>query len=531
MKILTSEQMQWVDRVTVERYGLPGLLLMETAGSSAARIIEEHYNGLENCHVKVFCAKGNNGGDGAVIARHLWLRGCVVDLYLLGRIEETRGDAKVNFEIVRALSETESPNINYQQIETLDELCLALAEPCDLYIDALFGTGAARPLEGIYRELVEIWNESTTPVVSVDIPSGLSANDSEPTSTAVQADLTVTMSAPKIANLLPPASHLNGRLVVVPIGSPDRLLEESGSKLNLVEREEIELFLALSRRSPGAYKNAVGHVLVVAGGRGKAGAAGLTASAVLRAGAGLVTLFTPASCAESLVVAGLELMTEPVEECEPGVFSLKSLKQILEATDKKSVLACGPGIGTHSETRELVKGLLRECKLPLVLDADALNCLLLWPEALQGSESRPVVITPHPGEMNRLLGGGLAPNLSARIEQVSQYASAHNVIVVLKGERTVIASPDGQVYLNPTGNAGMATAGAGDVLTGIMAAMIAQSQSGILDAVIASVYLHGLAGDLAAEELGQRSMTASDITRKLPAALLEVGGEREKHNH
>lgn len=531
MKILTSEQMQWVDRVTVERYGLPGLLLMETAGSSAARVIEEHYGGLENWHIKVFCAKGNNGGDGAVIARHLWLRGCVVDLYLLGRIEEARGDAKVNFEIVRALSETESLNISYQQIETLDDLDLALADSCNLYIDALFGTGAARPLEGIYRELVERWNASNTPVVSVDIPSGLAANESEPTGVAVKADLTVTMSAPKIANLLPPASHLNGRLVVVPIGSPDRLLEESGAELNLVERKDIELFLALSRRSPSAYKNELGHVLVVAGGRGKAGAAGLTASSVLRAGAGLVTLFTPKSCAQSLLSAGLELMTEPVEECEDGTFSNRALRQILDATEKKSVLACGPGIGTHSETRELVKGLLEECKLPLVLDADALNCLLLWPEVLQGSASRPVVITPHPGEMNRLLGGALANTLSARVRQVSQYASAHNVIVVLKGERTVTASPDGQVYLNPTGNAGMATAGSGDVLTGIVAAMIAQSKSGILDAVVAAVYLHGLAGDMAAEELGQRSMTASDIIRKLPAALLEVGGEFEKHNY
>lgn len=531
MKILTSEQMQWVDRVTVERYGLPGLLLMETAGSSAARVIEEHYGELKNWHIKVFCAKGNNGGDGAVIARHLWLRGCLVDLYLLGRIEETRGDAKVNFEIVRALSETEVSNISYQQIETIEDLLLALADPCDLYIDALFGTGAARPLEGIYRKLVELWNESNTPVVSVDIPSGLHANDSEPMGTAVNADLTVTMSAPKIANLLPPASHLNGRLVVVPIGSPDSLLEESGAKLNLVERQDIELFLALSRRLPSAYKNQVGHVLVVAGGRGKAGAAGLTASAVLRAGAGLVTLFTPSSCAQQLLAAGLELMTEPVEECEYGTFSIKALRQILEATEQKAVLACGPGISTHSETRELVKGLLQECKLPMVLDADALNCLLLWPEVLQGSQSRPVVITPHPGEMNRLLGGKLARSLSTRVAQISEYASAHNIIVVLKGERTLIASPEGQVYFNPTGNAGMATAGSGDVLTGIVAGMIAQSGGRVLDAVVAAVYLHGMAGDLAAEELGQRSMTASDITRKLPAALLEVGGECEKYNY
>ncbi|MCS6884956.1 MAG: NAD(P)H-hydrate dehydratase [Acidobacteriota bacterium] len=532
MKILTSEQMQWVDRLTTDRYGIPGLLLMETAGSSAAKIIEERFPQARR--FKIFCAKGNNGGDGAVIARHLWLRHRHVALYLIGKVEDTRGDARVNFEIIQKLAKTES-TIAFHQVSSFDELQPVISEPCDVYIDALFGTGAARPLEGIYRQLVEALNTSTIPIVSVDIPSGLAANSSEIIGTTVRATLTIAMSAPKIANLLPPASYLNGELQIVPIGSPDPLIAESGAFLNLVDRQHIADFLTKSRRRAGSYKNEVGHVMVIAGSRGKSGAAGLAALAALRAGTGLVTVFTPADSAQYLAQAGLEIMTEPVAQTDEGTISINALKQLLEASNKKSVIACGPGLGTHAETRELVKELLLQAKLPLVLDADALNCITLWPEALKGSSLRPVIITPHPGEMTRLLaacaGKTLAPDLHTRTEQIRELAISRGIFVALKGEKTLLADPNGQVYVNSTGNAGLATAGTGDVLTGIVAGMIAQYPKDVLEATLSAIYLHGLAGDIAARQLGQRSMIASDVLAALPAAILEVGGELETRNY
>jgi ADP-dependent NAD(P)H-hydrate dehydratase / NAD(P)H-hydrate epimerase len=531
MKVLTAAQMQQVDRLTTERFSVLGLTLMETAGLSAVAAIENHFGPLLLKHVKIFCGKGNNGGDGAVVARHLWLRGAIVELFLLGKFEETRGDARVNFEAVKKLSTVEAAKLSFQEIELNDELREALNEPCDLYIDALFGTGASRPLTGLFKELVETINESGVPVVAIDIPSGLNAENSEIIGPTVRARMTVTMTAPKLANVMAPAMHYNGTLVISPIGSPNSLIAASGSHLSLVEREQIENFLTASRRSPGAHKNSVGNVLVVAGGRGKTGAAGLTAEAVLRSGAGLVTLASPRSSQQVAANSvALEIMTEPLEETSDGMIAAAALKIVLNLAEKKSLIALGPGIGTDEETRSFVRALVEQRPCPLVIDADGLNCLSPWPEGLRGSQERPIVLTPHPGEMQRLLGSKLAEAASARADIVRDFAMTNQLILVLKGECTLIATNDGEVYINPTGNAGMATAGSGDVLTGIIAGLIAQSPSRLADAVISGVYLHGLAGDLAAKTLGQRSVMASDLIKQLPAAILAVGGEVEKRN-
>lgn len=520
--------MQQVDRLTSERYSVLGLTLMETAGMAAVAAIDKHYGPLPGKRVQIFCGKGNNGGDGAVIARHLWLRGAHAELYLFGTVTETRGDARVNYEAAQKLSTVE-PRLAFYEVAGSEAVHTALARPADLYVDALFGTGAARPLSGIYQQLVELINARNVPICAVDIPSGLSADSGELIGTTVRAQLTVTMTAPKPANVLPPAMHYNGTLVVAPIGSPDLLLSECGAQLNLTEPAMIARFLDDSRRQPGAHKTAVGHVLVVAGGRGKTGAAALAAPAVLRAGAGLVTLATPASCQQGLATAlAFEVMTAPVAETPTGMLAASALESIKQLADKKAVVALGPGIGTEDDTRRLVRAFLAERACPLVIDADGLNCLSPWPAELKGSNDLPLILTPHPGEMARLTGTGFDER--ARIDIARRFAVDNSVILLLKGERSVVAAPDGEVYINATGNAGMATAGSGDVLTGIIAGLLAQAPHQPLAATLAGVYLHGLAGDLAARRLGQRSLMASDITAELAAAIITVGGESEKRN-
>lgn len=535
MKVLTAAQMQQVDRLTTEKFHVLGLTLMETAGMAAVAAIERHFSPLSLKHIKIFCGKGNNGGDGAVVARHLWLKGAIVELFLMGKFEETRGDARVNFEAVRSLSSVEAPKLSFQEIESTDELHDVLTETCDLYVDALFGTGAARPLTGIFKELVEYLNESNIPIVAIDIPSGLNADSSQIIGPTIQAQLTVTMTAPKIANVLPPALHYNGTLVTVPIGSPNSLLETCGTQLTFVEKEHIESFLTATRRQPGFHKSDVGHVLLIAGGQGKTGAAGLSAEAILRAGAGLVTLATPTSSFKALGGSlSLEIMSEPLPETATGTVATDALTKTLELSEKKAVLAVGPGIGHNEDTRNFISQLVDQRKFPLVIDADGLNSLSPWPDALKGGEEFPLILTPHPGEMGRLLNISTKEVIKNPVELARKFATNNQVILVLKGERTLIAAPNGEIYINPTGNAGMATAGSGDVLTGIIAGLLSQCRKKTvqqaLEATIAGVYLHGLAGDIAAKNLGQRSVIAGEILKSLPAAILSVGGEIEKRN-
>lgn len=528
MKVLTASQMQQVDRLTTEQFGVLGLTLMETAGHSATIAIMGYFNSLK--HVCIFCGKGNNGGDGAVVARHLWLKGVKVDLFLMGKLEETKGDAYTNFVAIKNLATVET-TLTYTEIEKVNELYEIFKKPYDLYVDALFGTGASRPLSGIYQELVDLLNKSNIPVAAIDIPSGLNADGSQLIGKTIQATMTTTMTAPKLANVLPPAMHYNGNLVVVPIGSPDSLINNCGSQLNLVEKKDVAKFLRDSRRASSSFKNKVGHVLVVAGGRGKIGAAGLTAQATIRAGAGLVTLASPESCQQALASnIALEIMTESLKENTQGFISIESLKTILELATNKTLIAIGPGLGISKDSKKLLLSLINDRPCPLVIDADGLNSLSPWPLGLEGSEEKPIIITPHPGEMARLLGVKTSDISQNRLELVRQFATVNKLIVILKGERSLIASPNGEVYINPTGNAGMATAGSGDVLTGIVAGLLAQAPNQALSAAISAVYLHGLAGDIAVTSTGQRSLIASDLTNYLAQTIITVGGEVEKRN-
>jgi len=539
MKILTAQQMREIDRLTVERCGVPYPTLMETAGARVVEAIIEHGEPITKSVFSVFCGKGNNGGDGAVAARLLWMRGApLVCVYIFGRIAETKGEARTNFEIISQICEEERKRANFfsrlsiQEI-TEEEDASHIYDGADVVIDALFGTGLTRPAEGLYAKAIESINyhRDSATVVSVDIPSGLSSDMGQPIGPCIQADLTVSFTAPKIGNVLAPAADANGKLIIATIGTPDWLIEEeSGSKLHLVEEGQIAEWLQASRRHADAHKGSVGDVLLIAGSRGKTGAAALSSETILRAGAGLVTVATARS-AQSLLVtqARTEVMTEPLDETRDGAISSAALDRALQLAQKRTVIAVGPGLSSSDEsTRVFAREMTERRTAPMVIDADGLNALAPWPEDLKGSDEAPIIVTPHPGEMARLTGKTNAEVVADRMNVAREFATKHHIITVLKGSRTIIASPGGDVYVNPTGNAGMATAGSGDVLTGLVVGLLAQRPSEPLEATIAAVYLHGLAGDLAANRLGMRPLIASDIIASLSEAILQVGGDAER---
>jgi NAD(P)H-hydrate epimerase len=389
-----------------------------------------------------------------------------------------------------------------------------------------------RPASGLFEEAIHLLNDHTngSPVISVDIPSGLASDSRELIGPAVKADLTVTLTAPKLGVILPPAADLCGELVIAPIGSPQELVNSSGSRLNLVEPGDSERWLGASRRSPHANKGDVGKVLIVAGSRGKTGAACLAGEAALRAGCGLVTIAT-AESSQPIVASRVisECMTEPLVETRAGSVAREAAARVLELAAERDVLAIGPGLGsTDKSTRAFMRVVTVKRQRPMVIDADGLNSLSPWARNLRGSSELPMILTPHPGEMARLVAKRIAEVLKDPIDVARSFAVKFSVILVLKGSPTVIAAPDGQVYVNATGNAGMATGGTGDVLTGMIASFVAQKLDDPLSATIGAVYLHGLAGDIAASSLGTRAMIASDITSHLDDAFISAGGDAER---
>jgi ADP-dependent NAD(P)H-hydrate dehydratase / NAD(P)H-hydrate epimerase len=548
--------MREVDRLTTERYATPSLLLMEAAATSALRAIAAHFSGdMRRKRARVLCGRGNNGGDGAALARALWCAGAQTDVVLFGCVEETKGDARTNFEIVRHLASFEAGSrglpppltfVECDSVATLEEIAGA-RHNYDLIVDALFGTGLSRPLEGIPLQVVEHLSmirdardraHTNLPlIVSLDIPSGINADKGELIGQAVRADLTVTFTSPKPANVLPPASNYGGQLVVANIGSPPVLLEATRSKLFLTEAEDARSWLVQTRYMPDSYKNTHGHALVIAGSRGLAGAAALAGEAAMRAGAGLVTIATARSAQATVAAQAMpEIMTRALPETDQGAVSLEAVENVMQLAERANVIAIGPGLSSADEsTRSFVRAIIERRRTPIVIDADGLNSLAPWPENLRGSRELPLILTPHQGEMLRLLGAEDKHAFQEdRVRAAREFATAHEVILVLKGSRTIIASADGSVFINPTGNAGLGTAGAGDTLTGIITGFNAQAfaalktEADALAATVAAVYVGGLAGDLAAQAKGMRALVASDIREHLSAAILALDAQGEK---
>jgi ADP-dependent NAD(P)H-hydrate dehydratase / NAD(P)H-hydrate epimerase len=559
--------MREVDRLTTDRFGVPSLTLMENAATAVTRAVVNALSGtVASRPILIFCGKGNNGGDGAATARLLATAGARVDLVLFGRVDETKGDAHANFDLVKNWNEaetlreahasaiTESGLVNLFECDSekgWEQLLASVLEaPHDAIVDALFGTGLTRPAEGLYRQAIDYINRqrstrdapphSTSPIIAVDIPSGLNSDSEQLIGATVRADMTVTMTAPKRANVVPPASHFNGGLIVAEIGSPKELLDEANGNLFLTDEDDARRWLIETRYTPESYKNTHGHALIIAGSRGFTGAAALCGNAAIRAGAGLVTVATPAS-AQPLVATQVmpEVMTTALAETDRGAVTDEAIDYAQRFAERADVVAVGPGLSSEDErTRKFVRAMIEKRQRAVVIDADGLNCLAPWPNELRGSDELPIILTPHPGEMLRLLGVNDKSALDDRVAVARRFAVEHHVILLLKGSRAIIAAPDGRVFINATGNAGLGTAGAGDTLTGVITGCLAQAAAYIvpkgrervsaLEAVIAAVYISGLAGDLAAEELGMRAMVASDIREHLSAAFraLDPAGER-----
>ncbi len=510
MKIATAQEMREIDKATMEWFGLPGVALMENAGRAVAEKAVSLLGEPRGKIVFIVCGGGNNGGDGYVAARWLHNSGVRVKLFLAVDRALIKGDALVHLETVVRMG-VECFDITEPRSMEKARISSAFA---DLVIDALLGTGFHGELTEPYRECIELMNGAGRKILSVDIPSGTEADTGMIREKAVQASCTVTFGLPKPGLLLYPGAGCTGELNVVPIGIPAELLTAATLRQTLVTRDYAASLLP--RRLPDSHKGSFGHVLVLGGSRGMSGAAFLATQGALRAGAGLVTAGVPACIGAAMEMKTTEAMTLELPETLAGGLGADAVRLVQDFSVRSSVALIGPGMGRHEDTMETVRELIRTLDRPLVLDADALFALAGHIEILAATDAL-AVLTPHPGEMARLTGLSVRQIQSDLIGVARRSAAEWGNIVVLKGPRTVVAFPDGEIFINPTGNSGMATGGMGDALAGVIAALIAQGLSSH-DAAVLGVYLHGLAGDMVAEER-PAGMTAQDLTEQIPAAM------------
>jgi NAD(P)H-hydrate epimerase len=500
MKILTAAEMREVDRRTIES-GIPGIVLMENAGLRVVEFLAERFAPLSAQRIVVLCGKGNNGGDGLVVARQLLTRlhPAALHTVLIAPPEDLKGDAAANYRMLIAAGG------NVLREFPPEARCATLV------IDALLGTGLTGPASGVMLQAVQEINRGfpLAKVVAVDLPSGMPSDSGSPLGDCARADFTVTFTAPKIAHAFPPNCDLTGELIVAPIGSPASLYEDVNLSLN----HPTQWAAILAPRIPAGHKGTYGHALIIAGSRGKTGAAAMSGIAALRSGAGLVTVASAQSAIAEISAHAPELMTEPLRETESGLIALNA--GLPEHAKGMTVVAIGPGLGRAPHIAPMVNALAEAFEGPLILDADALL------GNVDGAPGRVRILTPHPGEMSRLTGLSTAEVQANRLNVARHYASKHSVMLVLKGQRTLIAFPDGRVVVNPTGTPAMGTGGTGDILTGMIAGLVAQFPETPDQAVAAAVYLHGFAGQLAARALGEKSMIATDILQYLPCAMEE----------
>ncbi len=561
-KVLTAEEMREVDRLTTEKYGIPSILLMENAAHAAARVISEKLGGsVAGKSFLILCGKGNNGGDGAALARILATQGAKVTIYLTGKSEDAKGDAKINFEVLESLKmaidfTSERGQIvqfsnstgyfgmtvieNRLQWQKIDDSLMKLVDHFDVFVDSLFGTGLKRPLGGFYKDIPDFFNSiynfnkkfnrQKPLLISIDIPSGLNANVSEIIGNNIQSNLTVTFTAPKPANVLPPASNFNGELVVANIGSPQELVDNSPSKLFVTEKRDAQNWLEQTKYTSDSYKNKRGHALLIVGSREYTGAAILAGNAAMLSGLGLTTIVTPESAQTAIAAKVLEeVIVRGLPETENGAISAQAFETVEKLIEKVDVVGIGCGLRVQSpeskvqSLKTFVESVVVKRQTPVVIDADALNALS--PFDIKGNDKLPLILTPHEGEFMRLLGTKDESVIADRVKAVRDFAEKHNVILVLKGERVLIGAPDGRVVINPTGNSGLGKAGNGDTLTGIITGFVAQAvqmKIDIYETVVAAVYISSLAGDIAAEKFGKRTMLASDVRECLGEAFQKL---------
>ncbi len=544
-KVLTGAEMREVDRLTTERYGIPSIILMENAAHAVARVVTEKLGGsVKGKSILILCGKGNNGGDGAALARNLWQVGADVYVCLLCEINETSGDARQNLEIVQNLSNIEvdlhDAEIFFNQILSSADWISYLeqyfdCEEPEIIVDAMFGIGLSKPLAGHFGDIAR-WVrgenvagvEQDSLVFSIDVPSGLDADRPVFIGQSIRANWTITFTAPKPSNILPPVLDFNGDLIIANIGSAQELIDGQPSQLYLAERDDAAEWLRASQFSSDSFKNKRGHALLIAGSEAYSGAAVLAADAAARSGVGLVTLGTPRSSKDSVASRVLpEVMVRALRDTAGGAVSDLATGEVGELLAKADAVAIGCGIGSsENETCEFVRHFVSNRSVPTILDADALNLMAPfspnWPPADVGGSD--LILTPHEGEFLRLLGTDDKDAIKDRVAAVREFSQKHNVILVLKGERVLIGEPGGKVVVNPTGSSGLGKAGNGDTLAGILAGFVAQAAAmkiDIFETVVAAVYIAGMAGDIAEKKFGKRVMTASDVRECLADAFAE----------
>ncbi|NNE66347.1 MAG: NAD(P)H-hydrate dehydratase [Pyrinomonadaceae bacterium] len=543
IKVVTAEQMGKIDRLTTERFGVPSIELMENAATAVVDVILQELDGsFEGKSAVVLCGTGNNGGDGAAIARLIKAAGGEVFPLLLGKVENTKGDARVNFDRLIDECRFAREDIEVSNQDEINEFWLSRRSSKNklgLIVDAVFGTGLHRPVKGIFElfldSAIDYFHEISPPplMVSVDLPSGIDSDRATPIGYNFDPQVTVTFTSPKLANVLPPAANEQGKLIVKEIGSPQELIDETTSLTFLAEAQDVRDWMSSTAFSSDSYKKSRGSVLIAAGSKKYSGAAVLSANGAMRSGAGIVTAAVPRSAFSAVAERVLpEVMVREVSDTEVGTFGVNSYGGIEDLVRGSHTVLVGCGIAMENGVTEFVQTLIARRLQPLVIDADGLNAIS--PISVEGIEEAPLILTPHIGEFKRLAGIENEISDDKRVEVLRGFAVDNQVICVLKGERTLIASPEGVVVVNPTGNPGLGKAGNGDNLAGIISGFVAQtvvardSMSGndveeeVFGAVVAAVYVAGLAGDIAAEKFGNRVMTASDVRECLTDAFRSI---------
>ena len=516
MFLVTASQMQDMDRQTIESFGIPGVVLMENAGRGAFDFLVKTFNDINSRKVAVVAGRGNNGGDGFVIARYLLEKGVHVKVFLLSSKQKVGGDAKLNLDLYESLCTASGadPIIEIPDADAFKKQKENIVRH-DLFVDAILGTGLNSDVRGYYKDAIQLMNRSGNPIFSIDIPSGLHSDTGQPLGIAAKASATSTFAFAKAGHILYPGNTHTGTLDIVDIGIPGFIARDKKIPLSLINKDRIQKMFP--PRQSQSHKGSYGHLLIVAGSAGKTGAASLCANAAMRCGTGLVTLGVAKSLNKSIEPQVIEAMTYPLPEKKKGYLSDTCFEHIQKLLKGKQALAIGPGLGENKKTQTLIKKILEKTTVPLIIDADAINCLARDLNALKKKKA-PAVLTPHPGEMARLCHMTTKQVQSNRINVASAFAKDFDSILILKGAQTVVSLPDGRSFVCPTGNPGMASGGMGDVLTGMIAGFCAQGFP-LEAASLAGVYIHGLCGDILSEQMGGFGFLASDIVENIPKTI------------
>lgn len=513
MIIVTADQMQALDRQTIDEFGIPSRVLMENAGRGATHAFLQRIYGNKPGKVGVMAGRGNNGGDGFVMARYLFQKGYDVTVYLLATADKVKGDAEQNLQLLKAscVPVIEIPDAEHFHSQQAGMRHIAY------WIDAILGTGLNSDVKGFFRQIIDFINDLKRPVFAVDIPSGLNADTGQPCGTSIQASATATFAFAKIGHIIQPGAQLCGEVDVIDIGIPPTMAKKAQIQQQLVTGRQIQRLL--TPRQPDAHKGHTGHALIIAGATGKTGAAAMATNAAMRAGAGLVSLGIPQSLNHILESQLPEAMTIALPDQGTGLLLEEAFDEIVRAAHAKQAMALGPGLGTASHTRNLVHRITKEIELPLVVDADGLNNIVGHLNRLKARKAA-TILTPHPGEMARLTGLTTTQIQQDRVTAARRLAQQTKTHVVLKGARTLIASPEGDIFINPTGNPGMASGGMGDVLTGLITGLLAQGLPP-LDACRVGVYIHGLAADILSRKACWGYL-ATEVMNTIPLAINNI---------